>query len=1385
MIKYELNWKNFDWRNFQILCIRIAETLIPDCQFQEYLKQGHKQEGIDLLSFDKADGTAVTIQCKSVKAIVKSDLENIIQEFLKGSFREKTSRFILCTTSSLQTSKLQEIVSSYREDFRKNHNIIFETWDIDFIETHLSDFWNIVAYFFGREEAERFCYPQLNPDAFSNIKPVPHYIPRKITSFSNNNASDNLIWHFAKKQLTDLKALFIVDRLKTNHICLIGDAYQGKSYYLKQSAWELKNSGYRIQSLLVEIKEQNVQPLETLLDRSFGAWRNIPYKDLVLFIDGLDEVPTDKFSEMIKYIMEFCRLNTSVSIVLSCRRLFFNLYNVGNTLNHFDIYELYFLQTEDIDFYLKNRLGDLFNDFKDEIHKSGVSGMLHHPFYLTTLTEEFLRPPHKIPTSKSALIETFIQRTFENSKARQLKSGHQLEQKSYHFKNAIQKFAFGLQLAGKNAFTQEEIKQLFTPDEEELLQHNSLISISGNSWSFINAMFQEHLAALLLSRMSFDEIISYCSVGNSIRKIKTKWIQTLSSLIALLEPSDELFKRLLQFIEDDNIEIIFQTESSKYSNELKFSALEKLIGKCIKLNIRPMIVYEESIGIFIKDVPGCMDYLMDCIADEGITERIKIVCCRIIKNALLTPEQQKRFIDISLGQLEITDDGYYAGHLVEVLSAYKLGDKALVEKLLSFEKLNTSHEFRDNVYELLTILELVDNFYFYGLKGIECLIEHNKKITYAGSDRNLEEFLLSTNNPVHLSLLVNKNKNEKWMDYMHYRSSDKKHFSHRLFQKCELVFSQDPTIIVSIAQYIKYLGKKYLREDYKEVDDFLINTQSHWLVVRLLIHDIFNDNNWELGSLITFDSFDYLLYEFEEGNYDIFKLRSCFHWLNRKQSEEMAESFYKLCMDATERRFEIIPDRSYLDYHEKELQKRKNDLIYIKSVEAFKKGLVNYFKAYGKNSIPDNDLLVEDESVDIRHNVDSHFIFRFLVQWKIDGFKVIKLSDCLKTLDFPSYFDDMRAAEILKYPYNDNNAKDIMIPLLEDYYQKKVPAANFENSTWEDKDGPWQLWRENLLGEIFLKHKFKTPEKYLIDMVWLDRGGTRSFGHADLNKVDSISKLIIEQLTPSGLNKFKRKIVENINKGVKLESVLGNHFALCKRLKIVEAKESILHFIEQSDSYNINRMDAVDIYLELGGEKENLLSVFKSCTDYNQYFFLHLMSVFYKSHPRQTCEAGLLAIESNKTTVENKITISKFLGELGEIKGFIFLVDQIRDNKRSPYTIQSGHHVFNVDTKLGLEDLKDVMYLVIDREHNDDKRFYDTAKSILIEWIVGFAAKSELDMEMVMAFLQSVKTDLLEKYDEALDINWYINTILENFRGSDKTLKTVKEIKQIISGIEM
>src|SRR5690606_35626239 len=113
-----------------------------------------------------------------------------------------------------------------------------------------------------------------------------------------------------------------------------------------------------------------------------------------------------------------------------------------------------------------------------------------------------------------------------------------------------------LQLGGINSFNDEDVQYLFGCEEILLLQNSSIITFKNDYWSFSNAMFQEHLAAQYLINLSFEQIIDVATNGNQIRKIKTKWIQTISSVFSLIDEKSPLFKLLIDFIKNDNIEII-------------------------------------------------------------------------------------------------------------------------------------------------------------------------------------------------------------------------------------------------------------------------------------------------------------------------------------------------------------------------------------------------------------------------------------------------------------------------------------------------------------------------------------------------------------------------------------------------------------------------------------------------------------------------------------------------------------------------------------------------------------------------------------------------------------------------------------------------------------
>lgn len=269
MKDYQLNWDGFDWGHFQRLCILVAEYQFSECDFQEYLKQGHKQDGTDLISFDYRNGKLINVQCKRQKKLSDTVLEKIVEDFINNGLAKKTSHFILATSVDTNTPTLVKSIIKIKEDLLSKHKIEFHCWGKLDIEKYLKENWDIVFTYFGKEAADAFCYPQLKDSLFKNLQSVSNYIPRKIFR-SNSNNDQRFEWHYDSTQLEDLIELLSNDRVLSKRICLVGNAYHGKSSYLKHSAFLLRSKDVRMHPLLIEIKETNSEPIENILNRDFG-----------------------------------------------------------------------------------------------------------------------------------------------------------------------------------------------------------------------------------------------------------------------------------------------------------------------------------------------------------------------------------------------------------------------------------------------------------------------------------------------------------------------------------------------------------------------------------------------------------------------------------------------------------------------------------------------------------------------------------------------------------------------------------------------------------------------------------------------------------------------------------------------------------------------------------------------------------------------------------------------------------------------------------------------------------------------------------------------------------------------------------------------------------
>lgn len=1378
---HKLNWEKISWEEFQTLTIHFAQNEYPDTRFEEFLKKGHAQEGVDLQSFIRSDASYIFIQCKREKNLNLYDLKIIISEFELSDQRKLASEFILSTSADLQKPDLQKFLKQTAKRLKIQYGILFKSWDHNYLDEQLKGHYSIIHSYFGKEDADRHAFRPQRFHIRSENKPVPDFIPRLAYDFSIKDETVHTGYHFSKKTTT-LKKIFEQNRMLSKQICLIADAYQGKSYLLQQTAYDLEQIETPFKPFLINIKNFPVQPIESLLNLLYGEWKSIPAKDLVLIFDGMDEVPADQFEDALREINLFSIAYPYISLIFSCRKLFYTRFHVNSVLDTFNTYELYPLQFYDVNDYLRKKLGNKFSKFLEAVSRAEINNLLYHPFYLTNLVNSFSKPPYRLPANKIQVLESFIKDSFSKQQERRTKSG-QLHHQEVKYKKAIQKLAFALQLSGLNAFTDEQVQELLTDQEIELLQHNTLITFTANHWSFTNALFQEHLAALILSRLTYDQIIIHVTVGKKIKKIKSKWIQTISSLFSILEPSDERSKQLITFIEEDNIELIFLAERSMFSPAFRFEVLKSLLKRLQKFQIRPLLVYEDQIAAFIDHDPETVNWLIKQFTNKKYSKLNQSTILRIIGSLSSLHDSQQIFASKAAGQIENTTDAYMVKLIFASLAHHKIGDKHFIEKMTT-SPLTIHHDFRDGLYELILALGLVDAFYEFTLDGYKALIQHNKETTHHTSEKNFENLLLASNHLINIKKLFLALQQSDWIEYYDRHSFQGKDFIQAAFNKAIALYKLDNTIVFPIMGYIKTLGSKHIREEFfKEIEHFFDQTNSHNLAIRIIIDDVLNGKDWELNALLRKDVFDYLLFEFDLLPLNISNLNSCYSALYYKQKLDIAEELKDLMIDYTEGKI-LQPVQVYSDYQKFENLKKENDLKFIKSQSAFRKGVSSFFKSLNKDKISEDELFIEFETNrELKKKSVSNFIYNFLLRWIRPQDKKVYLNQALKNIDSTEYFEFFRAKEILNYNFFDSNNKEFLDAILRKYFCHEITKVNFQNCIWEEGITTYSERKQKLLGQIFEKYAFDTKPELLMELVWVDMSGPRNLEphHLSASK-KSISELIIGKLKDEDLELFRNTILHNIEKGIKSSSVLGTHIGLCKHLQISEATDIILSLILNNKFGRLPAYDIITIYLDLGGDLSQLLGFFQDIKDYNSFDYIFMIEKLKEIFPKEIINSLNNCISSAKVTEARKLDAAVELCNLGQEKGFVFLAGYMKTKSGFPDLIHVKLDIRNLDTDFVLSQLSDLMFMLLDPAFKTN-HFDESPKHAIIDWLYLLASKSEEDLEKIVSFIYKMKKELQPTYPNSEDLLWYATNAVERFRDSDKTIKNLDQVKSILADI--
>ena len=1375
-----ISWGSINDKDFEVLSLYLSEVEMPDMNMDLYLKNGNKQDGIDIYTFNFSNGKNICIQCKHA-LLTLQDLKNIISEFESGKFFRKTDKFIVTTTADLQKENLRSYIDQQVERFKNEHDIELQWWDKGNIEQKLAKCFMLVSKFFGKNVADEHCF-SANRHSPTCYTPVENFIERAILKIDEDDKFDEYRFYYGIKSTIQLKSLFDSNHLSVVKVCLISDAYQGKTTLFEQLAYDLSTGENRYIPILIKIKTHSIKPIESILDDSYAFWKKYPSKELVIILDGLDEVPKSKFDEYTTYINEFSNSYPSVSVIFSCRKLFYSHYRIYNIASKFTFYELSPLKDNQITFYVEKLLKDNKDAFYEYISCHNLTRFLHDPFYLNNLVKLFIKSPsaNSLPKNKNEVLHYIIGESFTPLENRKLSDGSQLHQLKIRYRLCIKKMALAAQILGLNNIDSEIIQELFTSTDTELLLQSSVLTCSDGNWTFNNAFFQESFAALALLGMPYEETEKMISVGNKFKKVKTKWIQTIASLISLLDESDDVRVRLISLFENDNIELLTFCDASKLTIEFRLEIINKIVEKCINRNSYPHLIQADIMANFIKDKSNGLAYLLVKLESDPAAY-IKMLCWRIVYYHDTLFSFDKKYKELILKELSCTDEGSYAALLINVLSKFNLADISLIDELASKSNLIGNYDYLNSLYDLIVNKKLVDKYYGLALNGISVYANYDRGTIHLFAEKTLEKYLLLTEDSNNILSLLKMISTTEWKSFSEnmYTKDEKNIFFSSLIKKAIVAYKTNKTILLPLSVIVKREINLSQNKEFTLLLDFFDATNTRLLLFKLCLKN--KPELWNLGQIINESCFEYIFFEFEEGDITEYDLQNWYYSIRYSQKEDMSQKFYSEILAITGNDFVKRQEQSNIEHQAFQNQKNENDIKFMQSPEAFIEGLKLFFRAFGKNKIPQNDLFVGALNNPPRQKADSHFIANFFLHFDIKKNEV-SLSECIKSVQNAEWFSYFRAKEILRYNFPSKEARESLMPILENYYTTEIANAAFPNSIRQKGNTYRFNWKEKLLTDIYEKYLFNTEENFLVQMIWQVNDGFNhlkkpNFGSEHKKK---LSTLIIENVN---IELLTNTIVSNIKSGIEADQVLNSHLELCRFLKIGDVSDFILDQIKSNKFRDRDYFYILEVYVEITNEKSKLLDLLLDIDDYNSELFIELVKILKDQYSSEVSKLLLRIFDNSSINKERKSELAYYLAETGNTIGFSALIDNLGYHDIAIVPSPRVPELNKFDTFFALNELKRVIDHVLDAELPHNPFHTPSIKDFILDCLYKLSAKSESDMILVEEFLNAAIIELQPTRLNAKSLYFHIDRIVENFRASDKYTYKLTDVKNILAHI--
>jgi len=1188
--------------------------------------------------------------------------------------------------------------------------------------------------------------------SFTRVKyeNVVNYLNRKVCPIDKYRPE----WRFSSFDKDKFDILELLD--KENRIVIIGDAGVGKTIELQRTASYYSKENSKYFPFFIRLNKYVDQKIEDFLPNN---WKVIPENQLLLILDGLDEIESKNKRDAIRKIELFAEQHSAAAIIVSCRS---NLYqssdsNTSGTLRDFKEFILLPIDRSQIDSYINTNLAMQADVFENDIQKNQLNDLLYIPFYLSELVKLY-SSKKKFPNSKAALFENFISSRLDGD-VEHYRTTIALKDERKLIIVTLEKIALYAETLGRNSITDDEMRKLL-PDVNirNLMKYCSLINkLDGETtaWQFEHNNIQEYLAAEVISRQDFEIVKSFISFPPDYRKVIPSWVNTLSFLITI---SNET--KLIDWVLKIEPEITIKFEPSRIEKSVRIAIFKNIFNNYKKKKIwidRDKFSYDEFsrfgqdnaiIDFLISEAISATHYTTLSNAVE-ILARMKIPTnyCEIITD-LLTK--------IALDNFSIKVPEHVRQDALMAMSDLKYDSKAVVDRMIAELKNSESDWIRYGLYYLLHNGDYLDEYIDILLEGIKYvrfdrhdmgnrrsrlgnerieLIEGIKKAASKVSVSNVLNYFIANSHDIH-DLFIGD------------------HDIAFLAANAAKAYEEDHEILDLVLTFALHLLESH-HEEAKQFKIFFDQTDSRFISFNKVME---KDSHYKEVLLADLADHQCLKYYMEQYEKELVSEKDVWHLLNtlRWRNKDIFNQFYKSLNEKYADKFKIVPQP---DWEKIRNERSQKDFELLFNKDSFIKEIEMIFEQEHKESFTPGELLKlrPDDWPQERYSILVTETIR-----RISGENSITVKQAIEKINK----SDWEWFTISKIYEKVRDNEQLVVSAEQKKYISKwcfsnLSKVDFKKAITKTDAASFSIrWNAIFLWYFYQRFDLKFPKAILLDMLSFD-----------------YERKGIEYLENSlPMKDITQRILENLENGIEINDVLRNHIEYCTKHDINRVLPFAYKNIKNAKADDEIRRISLEAIIKMDKE---LTELEDALNEINDAFKWNVVAALIDRTSKRVFD--YLRTLLQKGEADDRIRASEYLIKLQDITALEYYVECIKNKNRFDREMYNSSSLSLLTTASAIPYLIDLLELTHQKTFQQPDDFEKLDRLVLAA-LRSISLESERNYQQVRQSIENFITEYINVYE---NVNW-LNSFLDQLEQQYFINKSQKlTIDDVIKKIEM